>query len=393
VWSLAASTTTVLPEPTHAFDALPLGRLVTELVALNRAASRAGRGIKVETAFTIRTEEWFVARSDGTRSRFRMPRATAANHATLDAAGGSVLSASAAASAPSYELLLDAAPRARLELRSRRAIERLARLAAAPHFPAGSYPLVIDYALAKGLAHEAFGHASESDSYGSSCLAKRGVFRHGLEVAVPTLSIIDEPVYGDHAYQPVGANGGPRLRATIVDRGRLNEGLGDVFTARQGGVRVTGAERAESYRSIPLPRMSNIRIEMSDPRPLPRPFDELEPEDVRDLLVRDGLLGREPVAYLSGYRGGQVNTMRGDFVFNCGAIYLLRRDRIETYRPAIFSGHFLSALGAVRVGFGPLHLDAIGTCGKWGQHVPSSGGSNALLYLERRDDVKIGGRG
>ena len=50
---------------------------------------------------------------------------------------------------------------------------RLGRLLDAPHVASGSYPLIIDYALAKGLAHEAFGHASESDSYRSSCLAEQ----------------------------------------------------------------------------------------------------------------------------------------------------------------------------------------------------------------------------
>ena len=51
---------------------------------------------------------------------------------------------------------------------------RLEQLRSAPYVPSGSYPLVIDYALAKGLAHEAFGHAAESDSYRSSCLAEGG---------------------------------------------------------------------------------------------------------------------------------------------------------------------------------------------------------------------------
>ena len=79
-------------------------------------------------------------------------------------------------------------------------------------------------------------------------------------------------------------------------------------------------------------------------------------------------------------------------MFNCGAVYLLTRDDVRIHQPAIFSGHFLAALGAVRAGFGPLILDALGTCGKMGQKVPSSGGSNAFLYLEPSDQVTIGGR-
>ena len=61
------------------------------------------------------------------------------------------------------------------------------------HIPAGSFPLVIDYALAKGLAHEAFGHASEADGFRSSILAESGRFKVGESVGPDTISIIDEP--------------------------------------------------------------------------------------------------------------------------------------------------------------------------------------------------------
>ena len=38
-----------------------------------------------------------------------------------------------------------------------------------------------------------------------------------------------------------------------------------------------------------------------------------------------------------------------------------------------------------------LKLDAIGYCGKWGQSVPSSGGSHYFLVLDPHDDVRLGG--
>ena len=98
------------------------------------------------------------------------------------------------------------------------------------------------------------------------------------------------------------------------------------------------------------------------------------------------------MTYLSGYSGGQVNTSSGDFVFNCKAIYELSRDGVKLFRPAIFSGSMFGALGAIREAFGPLLLDAVGYCGKWGQSVPSSGGSHYLLALDPDPSVRIGGR-
>jgi TldD protein len=62
------------------------------------------------------------------------------------------------------------------------------------------------------------------------------------------------------------------------------------------------------------------------------------------------------------------------------------------YQPGIFSGYSLAALHAIKAGFGPLQLDAMGFCGKAGQSVPSSGGSHYFLYLEADPQVMIGGR-
>ena len=48
-----------------------------------------------------------------------------------------------------------------------------------------------------------------------------------------------------------------------------------------GGVRLTGSGRAESYRSAPQPRMTNIRIESSEPLDAPGRFEDYGPEEVR----------------------------------------------------------------------------------------------------------------
>jgi len=74
------------------------------------------------------------------------------------------------------------------------------------------------------------------------------------------------------------------------------------------------------------------------------------------------------------------------------AIYVLRENGIQMHKPAIFSGSMFGALHAVREAFGPLKLDALGHCGKWGQSVPSSGGSHYFLVLEPHETVRLGGR-
>jgi TldD protein len=376
---------------TSGFDAIRLDEIGRRMVELESEIVGRVPGTLLSLSFRAELDAWRIFRSDGTDALFAMPRCMLGAQATNEGTEQRHV-VSASLFSPTPDLPWDEERIARFIKRAERAA-RLARdLPDAPSHPAGSYPLVIDYALAKGLAHEAFGHASEADGFRSSVLAREGRFRAGDVVGADHVSIVDEPVPGDHAWQPFSANGVLRERATLVERGRLVDGLSDIWSAGPGGVRLTGAGRAESFHHAPQARMSNIRIEVDDPLPAPGEFEDYEPEQVRDLLASAGVLKRHPrVVYLSGYSGGQVNPTTGDFVFNCKAIYMLGRDGIAFHKPAIFSGSMFNALHAIREAFGPLLLDALGYCGKWGQSVPSSGGSHYFLVLEPDPRVRLGG--
>ena len=79
-----------------------------------------------------------------------------------------------------------------------------------------------------------------------------------------------------------------------MKNGHLVEGLSDLWSAEAGGVRLTGAARAESFHLAPQPRMSNIRIEVDDPLPAPGEFEDYGPEEVRDLLASGRRFRRHP---------------------------------------------------------------------------------------------------
>jgi TldD protein len=351
-------------------------------------------GLSTRTSLSFEREEWRVVRSDGTQAAWAVTRFVSSQAMTAAGSDGEdgSFTCRATLSSPHFDALEDDSARRVLQLRAEGAARRALALPAAGRFSsAGPVPLLIDYALAKGLAHEAFGHAAEADSFRSSVLARDGRFRRGERVGRDGVSVIDEPLRGDHADQPISANGQPRRRVEIVRSGVLHDALTDLFAADGVGGASNGCERAQSYRHPPIPRMSNIRIELENARPLAAPFEEMGPEEIRRLVGDAGLLDRYPrVVYLSGYTGGQVNPVRGDFLFNCQALYELTGRSVTLHRPSAFRGSILGALASLADGFGPLHLDAIGTCGKWGQSVPSSGGSHAFVLLEPNPNVGVG---
>jgi TldD protein len=389
---LAPTRGEAIPAETRLPDAVDPARAARRLAELEAQIAATVPDLTLQLSYRAELEAWRIRRSDGTDVTFAMPRCRIAMRAT-SGGDGSRHGVSASVFDCHPELLWHEDAVATFLRRAER-VARLARaLPDAPAYPAGSFPLVIDYGLAKGLAHEAFGHASEADGFRSSILARDGRFLSGETVGAPHVSIIDEPVPADHAWQPFSANGERRRSVRIVDHGRLHEALADPWSAETGGVRPTGAARAETFRHAPQPRMTNIRIEVDDPLPAPGAFEDYGPEEVRELLAAHGVFARHAkVAYLSGYTGGQVNSATGDFVFNCSAIWELGRDGVRFHRPAIFSGSMFGALRSIREGFGPLQLDATGYCGKWGQSVPSSGGSHYFLVLDPDPGVRRGGR-
>jgi TldD protein len=247
---------------------------------------------------------------------------------------------------------------------------------------------LLEPSLAKGLAHEAIGHLCESDVDGS-VLMRQGRLRLGERLARATVSVVDSPLPGDYAQQPISANGVPRATARLIDGGVLSAGLGDLFSHTEAGVSMTGACRTASFRDRPTPRMTNIRIEIDGAAPLDADVDLLTPDDVSAALRRLGLLDAgQPTLYLTGYRGGQAHPRRGDFVFAANAAYDLSAGGAPR-GPVSFSGLAERALASIVAGIGPLLTDAIGTCGKDGSRVTSSGGSHALLVLDPDPDLVI----
>lgn len=371
-------------------DCLSLGEIETRLRDLNRALTALDSRLSVRTLLRLTDESWRIGRSDGTDVGFNTPRAFI-YHSITAKSGAETATTYANLSGNDLGILLEPDQLNRLKLRAEKAAKLALALLSASKFPGGNYKLVIDYALAKGLAHEALGHAAETDGMESSILGENGRFRKGMVVADSRLSIIDGPLEGDYAYQPISAIGVERQTVKIVDHGLLNMGLADIFSADRAGVPPTGAERVESCFHLPIARMSNIRIEFENPIPLPRQFETTTPTDLYHLLVDEGLMTPgETVLYLSGFQGGQVNPAFGDFVFNCSAIYALSEEPV-LYKPAIFSGKILSVLQSVIAACGDLQLDAMGTCGKMGQGVPSCGGSHHFLVIAANPDIMIGG--
>lgn len=344
-----------------------------------------------QTSYRQVEDFWCIGRTDGTLVSFFIPRTVLFHHGTTkqDNQGQSF---SVQRSGVDAGVLLSEHEDRVLHRRAKDKADFIQKVNRAFLIPSGNYPLVIDYGLAKGLAHEAFGHAVESDLIQESVLSEKGKLQKGLVISSSGVDIIDGSIEGDWAYQPYSANGQKRETVAVVKDGILQQGLGDIFSAEKAGIENTGAGRSEYYGSLPLPRMTNIRLVTAKTVPLPKESKlEEEIQSLRTILEREGLLEKDYHFLLLGYRGGQVSIKTGNFVFQCDGAVNLADPSLKVYKPGIFSGKILSVLESVKIGLGQERYDSIGTCGKAGQMVPSSGGGSRYILLERNENVKLGG--
>lgn len=392
IWQAVSVEVDLLSPAKLSFEEIPLNQLQQMVLEIHLRLREKSPEVIWQTSYRQVEDTWHIGRSDGTLVSFTIPRAVISHQGTVRVQGRAQ-NTMVHHSGMDAGIILEESEKRSLETQ---AVERAAfayAVCQAPQLPSGHYPLIIEYGLAKGLAHEAFGHAVESDHMKESVLGANGRLTSGLRVARPGVNIIDGPLEGDWAYQPYSANGIFRETVSIVRDGVLEAGLGDVFTAREAGMPVSGAGRAESYGHIPLPRMSNIRLLTDRVLPLEATPNVLaEAKNIRDALLAHGemRLGEKNLLLL-GYRGGQVNPKTGDFVFQCEGMIDVGDPALPVCQPAIFSGKILSALQAIRGGLGDERFDAIGTCGKNGQGVPSSGGSHRYVLMDSDEHVSLGG--
>jgi TldD protein len=217
--------------------------------------------------------------------------------------------------------------------------------------PSGSMPVVVGGGFGGVLFHEMTGHGLEADHVQKGASVYVG--KLGEQVAQPLLNAYDDGrlprEWGSDAIDDEGA---PTQKTQVIEDGRLIAYLYDHLTAERDGVPATGNGRRESFRQLPIPRMTNTYIAPGDAKP-----EEMIAE------VEKGF-------YAVSFGGGQVDPATGDFVFGVSEGYLIEAGKVtRPCRGATLIGNCLEALAAIDA-VGDDFFMKTGICGKGGQRVP-----------------------
>ncbi len=326
---------------------VPAERKAELLRELDQRARAKGAEIAQLTAsYAEARREVAVANSDGlftgddrTRTRIGV-QAVARREATVET-GAETLGGHRG-----FELLEDD-PGQIAELAAAKALTLLDAVPA----PSGSMPVVVGGGFGGVLFHEMTGHGLEADHIQKGASVYVG--KLGEQVAEPLLNAYDDGrLPGEWGSDAIDDEGQPTQKTQVIEDGRLTSYLYDRLTAQRAGVASTGNGRRESFRHLPIPRMTNTYIAPGDATP-----EEMIAE------LDNGF-------YAVSFGGGQVDPATGDFVFGVSEGYLIEGGKVtRPCRGATLIGNCLEALAAIDA-VGDDFFMKTGICGKGGQKAP-----------------------
>jgi TldD protein len=219
--------------------------------------------------------------------------------------------------------------------------------------PAGEMEVVLGPGDSGILLHEAVGHGLEADF--NRKRTSNYTDQVGQRVASELCTVVDDATLA-HSRGAVNVDdeGNVPERAVLIEQGILRGYMHDQHSAKFFRTTATGNGRRESFKSHPMPRMTNTLL-------LAGPHD---PEEIIKSVKRG--------VYASHFGGGQVDISNGDFVFSLTEGYLIEDGKLT----APVKGVNLIGNGpevmrkVVMLGNDMQTSDGIWTCGKDGQSVP-----------------------
>ncbi|MFW2383057.1 MAG: TldD/PmbA family protein [Acidimicrobiales bacterium] len=339
-------------------------------VALVQAADAAARAVddaitQVSARYAETRRRIQIANSDGIRSADDQTRTRFSVTAVATGDAGQQTGSESIGNSVGFELF----DRNDVSELARRAAQRALTKVNARPAPSGSMPVVIGPGSGGVLFHEACGHGLEADLVKKGASAFAG--KVGQKVASELVTIVDDGTMADEWGRfAVDDEGRPAARNVLIENGVLRDYMWDGLRARAEGRPSSGNGRRQSYRHLPMVRMTNTYLAPGDQTP----------EEI--------IAGVDEGVYVARLGGGQVNTSSGDFVFGMTEAYMIKNGKIdEPIREGQLIGNGPKVLQMIDAVGNDFEMGPPGTCGKDGQGVPVGDGVPTLRVTE----LTIGG--
>ncbi|MGB5696841.1 MAG: metallopeptidase TldD-related protein [Polyangiales bacterium] len=322
--------------------------------AILERADRAARAadpriVRVDASFAESSREILIANSLGHMARDRQPMIRFGIRVIAEDGENRQSGSSGGGGRMGLEYFGEKTP----EWHAEQAVQQALVMLDAREAPAGEMDVVLAPGDSGILLHEAVGHGLEADFNRKK--TSNYSDRVGEQVASVLCTVVDDAsLHGSRGSINVDDEGQLPTRSVLIEHGILRGYMQDRHSANFFRTTPDGHGRRQSFRSHPMPRMTNTML--------------LAGEDAPDDIIRSVSRG----VYAKRFGGGQVDISNGDFVFSLTEGYLIEDGKItaplkgvnligngpEAMRKVVMLGHDFEV------------SDGIWTCGKEGQSVP-----------------------
>lgn len=344
-------------------------------LALLKAADQAARAtdakiVKVEASFAEELRELLVVTSDGRMTRDRLPLIRMGVSAVAEEDGKRQAGRSGGGGRYGLDYFIGEEALRDGAWHGREAARIALAMLDAREAPAGELPVVLGPGDSGILLHEAVGHGLEADFNRKQTSNYSGQL--GNMVASELCTVVDDGTIdssrGSINVDDEGAKGHYNV---LIEKGKLVGYMHDRLSAKHFGVSPSGNGRRQSFRCMPMPRMTNTSL-------LAGPHDH----DEIIASVQRGI-------YAKRFSGGQVNISNGDFVFSLTESYLIEDGKLTAPLKGVnLIGNGPEVLRNVTMlGTDYERSDGIWTCGKEGQSVPVGVGTPTVKI----SSITVGG--
>ncbi|HJL18355.1 MAG TPA: metallopeptidase TldD-related protein [Sandaracinaceae bacterium LLY-WYZ-13_1] len=321
------------------------------LLARADAAARAAdpRVQRVEASLAEQVREILIATSDGRLVRDRQPLLRFGVRVIVEQEGKRQSGSSGGGGRVGWGYFDGKDP----ETHAKEAVRQATAMLDAREAPAGELEVVLGPGDSGILLHEAVGHGLEADFNRKK--TSNYSDQLGERVASELCTVVDDATLtGSRGSINVDDEGNRPERAVLIEGGVLRGYMQDRQSSEFFGGDPTGNGRRESFKSHPMPRMTNTML-------LEGPHD---PEEILKSVERG--------VYARKFGGGQVDISNGDFVFSLTEGYLIENGKITAPLKGVnLIGNGPDVMRKVTMLGNDLELsDGIWTCGKEGQSVP-----------------------
>ena len=307
------------------------------------------RIIRVQATFAEYVRELLIATSDGRFVRDRQPMMRFGVYAVAEEGTKRQTGSSGGGGRIGLSYFDDRSA----EYHAKEAVRQALAMLDAREAPAGEMEVVLAPGDSGVLLHEAVGHGLEADF--NRKRTSNYTDQIGEVVASELCTVVDDATVGNSRGSiNVDDEGQLPTSTTLIENGVLRGYMQDRHSAGFFKTAPTGNGRRESFKSHPMPRMTNTHLLAGQD----------DPEDIIKSVKRG--------VYARKFGGGQVDISNGDFVFSLTEGYLIEDGKLTAPLKGVnLIGNGPDVMRKVTMlGTDFTRSDGIWTCGKEGQSVP-----------------------